>query len=113
MPEVIYSAGKPPEQVAEIFLRMAERGVNVLATRADTAKSEAVKARVGQAEFYPQSRCIVLRESREGEWSRGQRENDGPCYGSRDAMWIKSQGSCEAWWSKIKLRQARFCRCPG
>ena len=46
MPEVIYSAGKTPEQVAEIFARMAERGANVLATRADTARFEAVKARV-------------------------------------------------------------------
>jgi pyridinium-3,5-biscarboxylic acid mononucleotide synthase len=26
MPEVIYSAGKTPEQVAEIFVRMAESG---------------------------------------------------------------------------------------
>ena len=65
MPEVIYSAGKTPEQVAEIFVRMAERGANVLATRADTARFEAVKARVAEAEFYPQSRCIVLRKSRE------------------------------------------------
>jgi len=41
MPEVIYSAGKTPEQVAEIFVRMAERGSNVLATRANREKFEA------------------------------------------------------------------------
>ena len=61
MPEVIYCAGKAPEQVAEIFSRMAERGINVLATRADATKFQAVKARVPRAEFYPISGCIVLR----------------------------------------------------
>jgi pyridinium-3,5-biscarboxylic acid mononucleotide synthase len=65
MPEVIYSAGKAPEQVAEIFSRMAEHGTNVLATRADQNKFEAVKARVPEAEFHPLSGCIVLRCNRE------------------------------------------------
>jgi pyridinium-3,5-biscarboxylic acid mononucleotide synthase len=40
MPEVTYSAGKTPEQVAEIFVRMVERGSNVLATRANQPKFE-------------------------------------------------------------------------
>src|SRR5689334_25259694 len=53
MPEVIYSAGKTPEQVAEIFARMAERAANVLATRADAEKFEAVRARVAEAQFRP------------------------------------------------------------
>ena len=61
MPEVIYSAGKTPEQVAEIFVRMAERGSNVLATRANGEKFEAVHTRVPQAEFHPACGCIVLR----------------------------------------------------
>ena len=60
MPEVIYSAGKTPEQVAEIFMRMAERSSNVLATRANREKFEAVHERVPQAEFHPLSGCIVL-----------------------------------------------------
>ena len=34
LPEVIYAAGKTPEQVAEIFVRMAAAGATVLATRA-------------------------------------------------------------------------------
>jgi uncharacterized protein (TIGR00299 family) protein len=63
LPEVIYAAGKTPAQVSEIFVRMAEGGANVLATRADAARFEAVKARVPQAEFYAQSGCIVLRSS--------------------------------------------------
>src|SRR5256885_10549311 len=61
MPEVIYSAGKTAEQVAEIFSRMAEHGTNVLATRANAEKFEAVRARVPEAEFYAVSGCVVLR----------------------------------------------------
>ena len=65
MPEVIYSAGKTPEQVAEIFVRMAERSTNVLATRANREKFEAVHARIPEAEFYPASGCVVLRRNGE------------------------------------------------
>ena len=65
MPEVIYSAGKTPSQVAEIFARMAARSSNVLATRADREKFEAVQARVSEAEFHPVSGCIVLRRDNE------------------------------------------------
>jgi pyridinium-3,5-biscarboxylic acid mononucleotide synthase len=61
MPEVIYCVGKSPEQVAEIFARMAERGSNVLATRADATKFEAVKKCVPEAAFHELSGCIVLR----------------------------------------------------
>ena len=65
MPEVIYSAGKTPDQVAEIFVRMAERGTNVLATRANREKFEVVQARIPEAEFHPTSGCIVLRRDNE------------------------------------------------
>jgi pyridinium-3,5-biscarboxylic acid mononucleotide synthase len=65
MPEVIYSEGKTPEQVAEIFTRMAERTHNVLATRANREKFDAVHARVAEAQFHPISGCIVLRRNRE------------------------------------------------
>jgi pyridinium-3,5-biscarboxylic acid mononucleotide synthase len=65
MPEVIYSAGKTPAQVAEIFLRMAERSSNVLATRANREKFEALQAFIPEAEFHQLSGCIVLRRSRE------------------------------------------------
>ena len=65
MPEVIYCAGKAPEQVAEIFTRMAERGDNVLATRADADKFAAVKTRLPEARFHQLSGCIVLRRNRE------------------------------------------------
>ncbi len=65
MPEVIYSEGKTPEQVAEIFTRMAERTDNVLATRANRDKFDAVHARVAEAQFHPISGCVVLRRNDE------------------------------------------------
>jgi len=65
MPEVIYSEGKTPEQVAEIFARMAERSSNVLATRANQEKFEAVRGRVAEAQFHPIPGCIVLHRNHE------------------------------------------------
>jgi hypothetical protein len=61
MPEVIYSAGKTPEQVADIFTRMAAHGRNVLATRANQEKFQSVHSQVPEAQFHPLSGCIVLR----------------------------------------------------
>jgi NCAIR mutase (PurE)-related protein len=61
MPEVIYSAGKTAEQVAEIFVRMAAQSRNVLATRANPEKFQAVQARISEVEYHPLSGCIVLR----------------------------------------------------
>jgi len=81
MPEVIYSSGKTPQQVAEIFTRMAERGANVLATRADSEKFEAVRVHVAEAEFHPLSGCIVLRRKRE---KRGRGPVAVVCAGTSD-----------------------------
>ena len=67
LPEVIYCSGKSPQQVAEIFTRMAAAGGSVLATRADEPASLAVKARVPEAVYHEQARIIGLRpaETRE------------------------------------------------
>ena len=65
MPEVIYSEGKTPEQVAKIFARMAESSSNVLATRANQEKFEAVRAHVAEAQFHPIPGCIVLHRDHE------------------------------------------------
>jgi NCAIR mutase (PurE)-related protein len=81
MPEVIYCAGKAPEQVAEIFVRMADGGSNVLATRADANKFQAVKARVPEAEFHELSGCIVLCRNRE---KRGRGLIGVVCAGTSD-----------------------------
>ncbi|HEX6465919.1 MAG TPA: nickel pincer cofactor biosynthesis protein LarB [Terriglobales bacterium] len=64
MPEVIYGAGKTPEQIAEIFFAMAAQSGNVLATRATSAAYEAVRQHVSEAAFHPRSGCIVLHRDR-------------------------------------------------
>src|SRR5580692_3997865 len=58
LPEVIYAAGKTPEQVAEIFARMAASGGSVLATRASVAAWDAVKQMVPEAEYHAEARII-------------------------------------------------------
>lgn len=62
-PEVIFCAGKTPEQVATIFDRLAAAGGNVLATRADAAHYAAVRAVRGHAVFESGARCITLRQT--------------------------------------------------
>ena len=61
LPEVIYAAGKTPEQTAEIFARMAAAGGNVLATRATSDAYAAVQARVPEAAWHETARIIGLR----------------------------------------------------
>lgn len=62
-PEVIYAEGKTPEQVAEIFERMARHtGLprNVLATRVSPEAAAAVQARVPEARWEPIGRTLSL-----------------------------------------------------
>src|ERR1700733_13041555 len=63
LPEVIYAAGKTTEQVGEIFFRMAAMGGDALATRADEAAFAAVKAQVPEAQYYPVTRIVALRQT--------------------------------------------------
>ncbi len=65
MPEVIFSAGKTPAQVAHIFARMAQHGGNVLATRASAEMFRAVReletfGAQQRAEYHETARCITL-----------------------------------------------------
>ena len=60
MPEVIFSPGKTPHQVAEIFKRLAQHAPNVLATRASREQFLAVKKNVRGAKFDPTARAILL-----------------------------------------------------
>lgn len=62
MPEVIFGQGKTPRQVAEIFVRLAEHGTNVLATRASEEQHAAVLAKVKDVEYRPLARTIILRQ---------------------------------------------------
>jgi pyridinium-3,5-biscarboxylic acid mononucleotide synthase len=64
MPEVIFSPGKTPTQVAGIFARLAAHGGNVLATRATEEQYAAVAAAEPRAEYRPLARAIVLKRDR-------------------------------------------------
>jgi len=70
-PEVIFCPGKSPQQVAAIFAKLAERGGNVLATRAGPEIFEAVRSACGRAEYHELARAITLRQG-EVQLGRGR-----------------------------------------
>ncbi len=61
-PEVIYSPGKTTEQLRTIFRKLAEKGSNVLATRAEREAYEAVRTDFPAAEYNELARTITLRQ---------------------------------------------------
>lgn len=63
LPEVIYGAGKTPEQVAGIFSRLAASGVSVLATRITAEHVTAVQQQVPQATWHQTARCLTLQQN--------------------------------------------------
>jgi len=60
VPEVIFGEGKQPEQIAAIAEEMARAGSNVLVTRVDQAKAEAVMAKVPGFRHAPLARTLSL-----------------------------------------------------
>ena len=58
-PEVIYGAGKTPEQIATIAQHMAASGIPVLATRCDPVAYEAVRSVLPGAVHHAVARCIT------------------------------------------------------
>ncbi len=60
-PEVIFSQGKSPAQVAEIAAVLVERHGHLLATRATSEHFDAVRSVLADAEYHAQARCITLR----------------------------------------------------
>jgi len=58
-PEVIFCAGKKPEQVAEIFQRLASDHQTVLGTRASRRAYLAVREVCPDVEYFPAARCLV------------------------------------------------------
>lgn len=62
MPEVIFSQGKTPAQVAKIFRSMAAQGGNVLATRATVEHFRGVKKIAPNAEYREFARAITLQQ---------------------------------------------------
>jgi NCAIR mutase (PurE)-related protein len=71
LPEVIFAAGKTPEQTAQIFDRLAAGGVDVLATRADQPAADAVLARFPNAVYNATARTVSLRQTTRSEDTRG------------------------------------------
>jgi NCAIR mutase (PurE)-related protein len=63
LPEVIYAAGKTPQQVLEIFTALAKDEVDVLATRADAATAELVLAHFPDAVHNTTARTLTLRQT--------------------------------------------------
>ena len=59
-PEVIFAAGKTPEQVCEIAERIAARGNGVLATRADAETRAALRTRLPGIELNEVARTAYL-----------------------------------------------------
>lgn len=66
LPEVIFGPGKQPKHLAEIFVRLAQRGNNVLATRVVEEQVRAVRKRLRKAEYNGLARTLVLRQKTEG-----------------------------------------------
>src|SRR5437762_3092774 len=62
MPEVIFSSGKSPQQIAQIFKSMASHGGNVLATKATVEHFRAVKKAVRMSEYHELAHAIVLKQ---------------------------------------------------
>jgi pyridinium-3,5-biscarboxylic acid mononucleotide synthase len=67
IPEVIFAAGKTPDQVARIFAHMAKAGGNVLATRASRESYEAVRSVEPRATFHETARAITLEQTKAAE----------------------------------------------
>ena len=66
-PEVIYCAGKTPEQVAGIAERISANSDRVLGTRASVTHFEAARERVPDLQYHELARCIWLDRSPEGK----------------------------------------------
>jgi len=64
-PEVIYGAGKTPEEVAAIAERLWARGDRLLCTRAEPAAFDAVRRVVPEARYHERARAIHARRGDE------------------------------------------------
>ena len=71
LPEVIFAAGKTPQQTVEIFSSLAADGVDVLVTRADTTTARAVLAEHPAAVHNPLARTVALRQSPQAQATQG------------------------------------------
>jgi len=65
IPEVIFGPGKAPSHLADIFVKLAARGNNVLATRVSAEQVRAVRRKIRKAEHVESARALVLRQKNE------------------------------------------------
>jgi hypothetical protein len=72
LPEVVFAAGKTPQQTAAIFSSLAADGVDVLATRVDPATAQGVLAQHPAAIYNPVARTVALRQTSATSALRGQ-----------------------------------------
>ena len=63
LPEVIYAAGKTPEQAAAIFTALANDGVDVLATRVSQPTADLILSQHPTAVHSATARTIALRQT--------------------------------------------------
>ena len=59
-PEVIYGAGKTPEQVVKIAMKLLEREARVLVTRVDEGHARAMRRKFKLAVHHKLARCITV-----------------------------------------------------
>jgi NCAIR mutase (PurE)-related protein len=59
-PEVIFCAGKTPEQVAAIATRLADRSPRILGTRASVEQVEAARQHLPDMQYHALARCMWL-----------------------------------------------------
>jgi NCAIR mutase (PurE)-related protein len=59
-PEVVFCAGKTPDQAEAIILRMREQGLPVLGTKADGVLADRILKRFGEAEYDAISRILTV-----------------------------------------------------
>jgi NCAIR mutase (PurE)-related protein len=72
LPEVVFAAGKTPEQTLAIFSSLAADGVDVLATRVDAATAQTVLAKHHAAVYNAVARTVALRQTRLESAPQGQ-----------------------------------------
>ncbi len=71
LPEVVFAAGKTPQQALAIFSSLAADGVDVLATRVDPATAEAITAHHPAAIYHSVARTVALRQAPETAGQHG------------------------------------------
>jgi pyridinium-3,5-biscarboxylic acid mononucleotide synthase len=59
-PEIIFGAGKPPEQVVKIAVKLLEREAHVLVTRVTPEHARALRRKLKFAKHHALARCVTL-----------------------------------------------------